>query len=66
MQQLVEAGGIDAAHRRLAIDQPFVGHFDRDTQGGSGGTLAVARLQHIQHALLNREFDVLNFAVVLL
>ena len=55
---------IDAQHRLLARDQPFVGELDRDAQRGLGGALAGARLQHPQLALLDREFEVLHVAVV--
>ena len=66
MQQLVERGRIDARHRLFARDQPFVGKLDRDAQRRLGGALAGARLQHPQLALLDREFEVLHVAVVLL
>ncbi len=46
MQQLVERRGIDARHRVLLADQPFVGELDRNLDRGLGGALAAAGLQH--------------------
>ncbi len=66
MQELVERGRVDARHRFLAGDEPFVRQLDRDLQRRLGGALARARLQHPQLALLDREFEVLHVAVVLL
>ena len=64
VQQLVERGRIDARHRLLPGDQLLVGKLDRDAQRRLGGALAVARLQHPQLALLDRELEVLHVAVV--
>jgi hypothetical protein len=47
-------------------DHALVGQLDRDAQRRLGGALAGARLQHPQLALLDREFEVLHVAVVLL
>ena len=66
MQQLVERRRLDAHHRLVLRDQPFVDELDGDAQRGLRGALAGARLQHPQLALLDRELEVLHVAVVLL
>ncbi len=66
MQKLVERGRIDAQHRLGMIDQPFATHIDGDLQGRRRRALAVARLQHPQLLLLNRELDILHVAVMAL
>ena len=66
MQKLVERQRIDAQHRFVLRDQPFVGELDRDAQCGLGGALARAGLQHPQLALLDGEFEILHVAVMAL
>ena len=60
MQQLVELVGIDARHRLLAGDEPFLGHVDGDLERGLRRALARAGLQHEQLAVLHGELDVLD------
>ena len=43
---------------------PSSHHVDGDLQGRRRGALAVAGLQHLELALLDRELDVLHVAVV--
>ena len=64
VQQLVERGRVDAAHRLLAGDKPLAHHLDGDPQRRLRGALAGARLQHPQAAALDGEFEVLHVAVV--
>ena len=64
VQELVEAGRIDPHDRFLPADQALGGHVDRHLQGGLGGALPVAGLQHVEPALLDRELHVLHVAVV--
>ena len=66
MQQLVERAGLDPRHRLVLRDQLLVGKLDRDAERRLRGALAVARLQHPELALLDRELHVLHVAVVLL
>ena len=66
MQELVERKRVDARHRVLRRDQPFIGHVDGDLQRGLGGALAVARLEHPELAALDGELHVLHVAVMLL
>ena len=65
MQQLVERRRIDARDRFLPRDHALIGELDGDAQRGLRRALAVARLQHPQLALLDRELEVLHVAVVL-
>ena len=65
MQQLIEAGGIDAGDRLVPADQLLLRQLDRDAQRRLRGALAAARLQHPELALLHGEFEVLHVAVVL-
>src|SRR5665213_904041 len=64
MEQLVERGGIDTAHRRFLIDHALAHHIDGDFQRRFRRALAAARLEHEELALLHREFHVLHVAVM--
>ena len=66
MQKLVELGGIDTGHGLLAGDQALLDHFDGDTQGGGGGALAHASLEHPELALLDGELNIAHIAVMVL
>ena len=43
----------------------FVGHLDGDADRGSAGALAVARLQHVEFAVLDGELEILHVAIML-
>ena len=64
VQQLVDVPGLDSLQRLLLCDQPFPHHVDRDLHRGLGGALARAGLQHPELALLDRELEVLDVAVM--
>ena len=64
VQQLVELLGVDALDRLLLGDDALINHVARHADGGLRGALAVARLQQVELALLDRELDVLHVAVV--
>ena len=66
VKELVELRGIDAAHGLFAGDQAFLDHFDGDAQGGGGGALAHAGLEHPELALLDGELDIAHIAVMIL
>ncbi len=66
MEQHVDLPGFDAGNRLFLADQPFFDHVDGDLDGGSGGALPVAGLEHPQFAVLDCEFHVLHFTVVVL
>ena len=66
VQQLVQLGGLHAHDRRLLVDQPLLQHVHGHVQGRRAGALAVAALEHVQLAFLDRELDVLHVLVVLL
>ena len=66
MQQLIERRRVHPPHRLGLVDQPLARHVHRDPQRRRGGAFAVARLQHVELALLDRELEVLHVAVVLL
>ena len=66
VQELVELRGIDAAHSLLAGDQALLDHFDSNAQGGSGGALAHAGLEHPELALLDGELDIAHITVMIL
>ncbi len=63
-QQLFEHGRIDAQQRLLLADQAFLEHLDRGAHHRRGVHLAVARLQAVERAALDGEFEVLHFLVV--
>ena len=66
VQELVELRGIDAAHSLIAGDQTLLDHLDGDAQGGGGGALAHAGLEHPELALLDGELNVAHVAIVIL
>ena len=61
-EHLVELIGGNAAHGGLPVDQLFAHHFAGDADGGDAGALAVARLQHEDFRVLDRELEVLHVA----
>lgn len=66
VQELVELRGIDAAHGLPAGDEALLDHFDSNAQGGSGGALAHAGLEHPELALLDGKLDIAHIAVMIL
>jgi len=66
MQQGVERPGLDHGHGLLLVDHPLVHEIAGDLQGGGGGALSVAGLQHIELAVLHGELHVLHVVIVLL
>ena len=64
VQEGVQAGGVDRVERLLARQQPLGHRVDREAHGRLGGPLGVARLQHVERALLDRELRVLHVLVV--
>ncbi len=64
VQQLVELRRLDAQHRLLLADQPFLHHVDGNLHRRPGGPLAVAGLQHVELALLDGELDILHVPVM--
>ena len=66
VQELVELCGVDAAHGLLAGDEALLDHLDSDAQGGGGGALAHAGLEHPELALLDGELDIAHIAIVIL
>ena len=66
MQQLVDLRRLDALNGLVLSDELFVDHIDRDLDGGLGGPLGGASLQHPELALLDGELEILDVAVMLL
>ena len=64
VEQLVELLGIDPLHGLLAGDHALLDHVARHTHAGSRRALAVAGLEQVERALLDRKLDVLHVAVV--
>lgn len=62
--QLRELGARDALERLRLVDEALVDELRRDAEGGTGGALADAGLQHPQLAALDRELDVAEIPVV--
>jgi len=65
VKQLVERGRINAQESRLFVDQFFVHHIDGDLDRGGRCALAGAGLQHPELLVLNGEFNVLHFFIML-
>ena len=66
MEQLIKRSGIDAQNCFLAGNQPFFCHLHGNLQRSLRGSLAGARLQHPQFAVLDGEFEILHVGIVLL
>jgi hypothetical protein len=66
VQHVVERSGVDALDRIGPRDDALARHLDRGAQRRGGRPLRRARLQDVELALLDRELDVLDVAVVLL
>ena len=66
VQELIELLGLDAQHGGLLVDQAFLDEVGGDADGGGGGALAVAGLEHEELAIFNGELHVLHVLVVLL
>ena len=66
VQELVELRGVDAAYGLLAGDQTLLDHLDGNAQGGGGGALAHAGLEHPELALLDGELDIAHITIVIL
>ena len=65
MQQLIELLAAPRAAPLPFVDHAFLHHVDRDAHRGRAGALAVARLQHVQLAVLDGELEILHVAIVL-
>ena len=66
VQEAVQALGVDHAHGLLLGDHALVHQVAGDLQGGGGGALAVAGLEHVELLVLDGELHVLHVAVVVL
>src|SRR5262245_45034288 len=60
MKELIEVLRGYALNGLVFRNQPLIHHLDRDAHRGNAGALSAAGLQHIQLAVLEREFDVLH------
>ena len=66
VQQRVEPAGVDRRERPGLVEQPLLHGVDREAHRGLRRPLGVARLEHVEAALLHRELGVLHVAVVAL
>ena len=64
-QEVVKLVGLDAEDGFLLRDEAFAHHVDGDANRGQAGALAVARLQHVELAILDGELEILHVAIVL-
>ena len=66
VQQLVELARLHPEERLPLRNQSLVDHLDRNADRGLRGALAAARLQHVQHAVLDGELEILHVPIVFL
>ena len=66
VEQLVQRGRIDAFDGRLLVDQLLLYEIGGNLDRRGRGALTVAGLQHVQRAVLDREFDILHVLVMAL
>ena len=64
-QEVIKLVRLDAEDRFFLRDQPFIHHLQRDAHRGQAGALAVARLQHVELAVLDGELEILHVFVML-
>ena len=64
-EEVVKLVRLDAEDGFFLRDQAFFHHLDGDADRGAAGALAVARLQHVQAAVLDGELEVLHVAIML-
>ena len=64
-QEVVKLVGLDAEDSFLLRDEALADHVDGDADRGQAGALAVARLQHVELAILDGELKILHVAIVL-
>ncbi len=65
-EEVIQLIRIDAENRFFLGDQPFVHHLQRHANRGQSRALTVARLQHVEFAILNGELEILHVLVMLL
>ena len=66
MQELVQVLRLDAHDSLPVVDQALANHVHREFHCRGAGALAVASLEHVELAFLDRELEVLHVAIVLL
>ena len=66
VEQLIELRRLDTGDGRRLVDQSLPNHLNRNPHRRLAGPLGVARLQHVELALLDGELEVLDIGVVLL
>ena len=64
VQELVQRRRLNPHNRFMLGDGAIGGHIDRDLQRRLGCAFAIAGLQHIELAALDRELDILHVAIV--
>ncbi len=64
VQQLIQRRCVDAQHGFIGGDQTLIHHIDGDFQRSLRRAFAIARLQHIEPALFDRELQILHVAIV--
>ena len=65
-QEVVQLVRLDAEDCLFLLDQPFFHHLQCHANRSQAGALAIAGLQHIQLAILDSEFEVLQILVMIL
>ena len=65
-QQLIELVGRVAHDGRLPVDELLFAHVHRELERGHRRPLAVARLEHVEHAVFDGELEVLHVLEMLL
>jgi hypothetical protein len=66
MQQRIEPARVDRRDRLRLVEQALLDGIDREPHRRLRRPLRVARLQHVERALLHRELRVLHIAVMAL
>ena len=65
-QKLVQLIRLDPPYRLFVGDKPLVDHVNCNLDGRERGAFADAALKHVEHSLLDCEFDIHHIAVVFL
>src|SRR5215469_8389970 len=65
-QEVIQLVRLDPEDGFVLADQAFFDHIESHANRGQSGALSVARLQHVELAVLDGELEVLHVAIVLL
>jgi hypothetical protein len=64
VKELLHLAGVEAKEGLILGDEPLLDHIDGNAHGSRGGPLSSARLEHVERAVLDGEFQVLHIPIM--